>query len=86
NELTEKDVENLMDNSNVWETAITAIGEQTSLVLDEFLNALKGLGNYSISDSSDYNNCLPVENSYEFLGSLEEACGYNAGALSDKQI
>lgn len=85
-ELTKKDVENLMDNEKVWEKAITAIGEQTSSVLDDFLNALEGLGNYSISDSSDYNNCLPVENSYKFLGSLEDACGYNAGVLSDEQI
>jgi len=85
-ELTEKDVENLMDNSKVWEKTINAISEQTSLVLGDFLEALKGLGRYSISDSSDYNNCLPVENSYYFLDSLDYACGYNAGALSEDQI
>lgn len=85
-EITEKDVENLMDNSNVWEKAMIAISEQTSLVLDDFLSALKGLGNYSISDSSARNNCLPVANSYEFLGSLDYACGYSAGVLSDEQI
>jgi len=85
-ELTEKDVENLMDNSKVWGKTINAISEQTSLVLDDFISALKGLGQYSISDSSDYNNCLPVENSYYFLDSLEDACGYNAGVLSDEQI
>ena len=85
-ELTEKDVENLMDNSKVWGKTINSISEQTSLVLDDFISALKGLGQYSISDSSDYNNCLPVENSYYFLDSLEDACGYNAGALSDDQI
>jgi len=85
-ELTEKDVENLMDNSTVWGKTINAISEQTNLVLDDFISALKGLGQYSISDSSDYNNCLPVENSYYFLDSLEDACGYNAGVLSDEQI
>ena len=86
NELTEKDVENLMDNSTVWEKATTAIDEEVSLVLDDFLSALKGLGDYSISDSSSRYNCLPIENSYKFLGSLDYACGYNAGVLSDKQI
>ena len=86
NELTEKDVENLMDNSKVWENTIDAIENDVSLVLDDFLEALKGLGQYSISDSSDYNNCLTVENSYYFLDSLDYACGYNAGVLSDDQI
>lgn len=84
-ELTEKDVENLMDNSKVWENTIDAISEQTSLVLDDFLSSIKGLGRYSISDSSDYNNCLPVENSYYFLDSLGYA-GFYAVALSDDQI
>ena len=86
NELTKKDAENLMDNSNVWEKTTIAISEQVSLVLDEFLDALKGLGKYSISDSSSRYNCLSVSNSYKFLGSLEDACGYNAGILSDEQI
>lgn len=85
-ELTEKDVEKLMENSTVWEKTIDAISDEVSLVLDDFLEALKGLGRYSISDSSDYNNCLPVENSYYFLDSLDYACGYNAGVLSDDQI
>ena len=86
NELTEKDAENLMDNNKVWEKATGQIAEEVSLVLDDFLDALKGLGRYSISDSSDPNNCLPVENSYHFLTSLANACGYNAGVLSDKQL
>lgn len=86
NELTEKDVENLMDNSKVWNEAIETISEQVSFALDDFLNALDGLGEYSINDSSDRYNCLFVDNSYKFLGSLEDACGYNAGVLSDKQI
>lgn len=85
-ELTEKDVENLMNNSTVWEKVVSAIGEQESLALNDFLDALKGVGDYSISDSSSRDNCLVVANSYNFLGSLEEACGYSAGALSDKQI
>ena len=75
-----------MDNSNVWEKATNTISEQASLALGDFLNALDGLGDYSISDSSDRNNCLIVANSYKFLGSLENACGYNAGVLSDEQI
>ena len=86
NELTEKDVENLMDNSKVWQKAIETISEQVSFALDDFLNTLDGLGEYSINDSSDRYNCLSVANSYKFLGSLEDACGYNAGVLSDKQI
>ena len=85
-ELTEKDVENLMDNSKVWQKVIDSISEQKSLILGDFLNALDGLGNYSISDSSDRNNCLPIENSYKFLGSLDYACDYSAGVLSDEQI
>jgi len=85
-ELTEKDVEKLMDNSKVWGKTINAISEQKSLVLDDFISALKGLGEYSISDSSDRYNCLMVKNSYHFLDSLEYACGYNAGVLSDDQI
>lgn len=85
-ELTEKDVENLMTNDKVWEKATNAISKQTSFTLDDFLNALDGLGDYSISDSSNRNNCLTVNNSYKFLGSLENACGYNVGVLSDGQI
>lgn len=85
-ELTEKDVENLMNNSKVWEKTIDAIENEVALVLNDFLEELKGLDDYSISDSSDRNNCLTVKNSYYFLGSLEEACDYNAGVLSDKQI
>lgn len=85
-ELTEKDVENLLDNSKVWEKTIEAIEGQVILVLNDFLEALKGLGRYSISDSSSRYNCLPVANSYKFLGSLDYACGYNAGVLSDEQI
>ena len=84
-ELTEKDVENLMDNSTVWNKAIKEIGEQVSLELDGFLNALDGLSDYSVSDSSDRNNCLDVANPYKFLGSLEDACGYN-GILSDTLV
>ena len=86
NKLTEKDAENLMDNNKVWGKTTGKIVEEVSLVLDDFLNALKGLGSYSISDSSDPNNCLPVESSYHFLASLANACGYNAGVLSDKQL
>lgn len=85
-ELTKKDAENLMDNSSVWHKAIEAISEQVSFSLDDFLNALDGLSDYSVSDSSDRYNCLDVASSYKFLGSLEEACGYNAGVLSDEQI
>lgn len=85
-ELTEKDVENLMDNSTVWNKAIKEIGEQVSLELDGFLNALDGLSDYSVSDSSDRNNCLDVANPYKFLGSLEDACGYNVGILSDTLV
>ena len=85
-QLTEKDAENLMDNSKVWEKTTGEIAEDVSLVLDDFIDALKGLSGYSISDSSDRENCLSVENSYDFLASLEDACGYNAGVLSDKQL
>jgi len=84
-ELTEKDAENLMDNSTVWQKAINTISEQVSFALEDFLNALNGC-RYSISDSSDRYNCLDVTNPYKFLGSLEDACGYNAGVLSDEQI
>lgn len=41
-ELTEKDVENLLDNSKVWEKTIEAIEGQVILVLNDFLEALKG--------------------------------------------
>lgn len=86
-ELTKKDTENLMDNSKVWQKAIDAIGEQVSFALEDFLNTLEGVGDYHVSDSSSRYNCLDVANSYKFLGSLEGACGYNAGVLlSDEQI
>ena len=84
-ELTEKDVENLMDNSTVWQKAIEIISEQVSFGLEDFLNALNGC-RYSISDSSDRYSCLGVTNPYKFLGSLEDACGWNVGILSDEQI
>jgi len=84
-ELAEKDVENLMDNPTVWQKAIETISEQVSFELEDFLNALKGC-QYSISDSSDRYNSLDVTNPYKFLGSLEDACGWNVGILSDKQI
>ncbi|UKM63053.1 hypothetical protein [Levilactobacillus phage ENFP1] len=86
NELTGVDIKNLMDNKKVWEKVTNSISEETSEILSDFINSLEGLGNYSINDSSDYNNCLYVANSYKFLGSLDYACGFNAGVLSDEQI
>lgn len=85
-ELTKEDAAKLMDNSKVWEKVAASICGDVVLGQAPFLDALKGLGRYNISDSSNYNNCLPVENSYSFLSSLEDACGYNAGILSEDQI
>lgn len=85
-ELTKEDADKLMDNSKVWEKVTASICGDVILEQAPFLNTLKGLGRYSISDSSNRNNCLPVENSYDFLSSLEDACGYNVGILSDEQI
>ena len=52
-QLTEKDAENLMDNNKVWTKTTGEIAEEASLMLDDFLDALKGLGRYSISDNND---------------------------------
>ena len=86
NELTSKDINSLMENSKVREKVDIALGEQVKFQLDDFVDKLQGLGNYSISDSSDYNNCLLIENSYLFLASLKDACEYNSGILSTEQL
>lgn len=86
NELTSKDIEALMKNSKVMEKVNLELSDQVNMQLYDFIDKLQGLGNYSISDSSDYENCLPIENAYLFLTSLKDACECNVGVLSDKQI
>lgn len=69
NSLTDSDYKALLQNDKVFNSLIEYTTESTSLMLDDWLNLLDGVGDYSLSDSSQY-SYMHVSNSYKFLGSV----------------
>lgn len=72
NELTDADFKALLDNDKVVDKLIQFTAEETSLMINDWLDILDGLGDYSLSDSSQY-NYMYVRNSYRFLQSVLDA-------------
>ncbi len=71
NELTNADFEALLDNDKVVDKLIQFTTEETSLMINDWFDSLDGLGDYSLSDSSQF-NYMSVRNSYRFLQSVLE--------------
>lgn len=71
NEMTNADYKALLDNNSVVDKLILFTTEETSLMINDWLDILDGLGDYSLSDSSQY-NYMCVRNSYRFLQSVSE--------------
>ena len=71
NDMTNADYKALLDNNSVVDKLIRFTTEETSLMINDWLDGLDGLGDYSLSDSSQY-NYMYVRNSYRFLQSVLE--------------
>lgn len=86
NSLTDSDYKALLQNDKVFNSLIEYTSESTSLMLDDWLNLLDGISDYSLSDSSQY-NYMNVSNSYKFLDSVltvQEDYGLLTDAMAEK--
>ena len=72
NDMTDADYKALLDNNSVVDKLIRFTTEETSLMINDWLDILDGLSDYSLSDSSQY-NYMYVRNSYRFLQSVLDA-------------
>lgn len=85
NKMTEADFKALLDNSTVMDKLIQRNSEVANFVVGEWLTMLKGVCDYSLSDSSQY-NYISVNNPYKFLGSVLDAGKEYYIGLSDEDL
>lgn len=72
-QLTKEDAESLFNNENVWQKVTGFMKETAANRVDEYISAIGyDVVRYSISDSSNRDNFLSVENSYQFIKNLKE--------------
>lgn len=81
NNLIDSDYKALLQNDKVTEKLIEYTGETASDVVNEWLNGLDGVRDYSLSNSYEH-NYMYVSNSYKFLDSVLTAQS-DYGLLSD---
>lgn len=72
NEMTDADYKALLGNNNVVDKLIQFTTEETSLMINDWLDILDGVDDYSLSDSSQY-NYMYVGRPYRFLQSALDA-------------
>ena len=68
NEMKDADYKALLGNNNVVDKLIRFTTEETSLMINDWLDILDGVDDYSLSDSSQY-NYMYVCRTYRFLKS-----------------